>query len=468
MENTGVIGMQMAAVVLAAGEGKRMKSRRPKVMHEVLFKPMIDWVIDAAAQAGISRICAVTGPDNTLVGEHLAGRCETVVQPQRLGTAHAVMQAADFLRRVSPEDVVVLYGDVPLIGSDVIAQSYRQHKESGNALTVITAHADDPFGYGRIVRDGGGDVRAIVEQKDATDEEQRIEEINSGICWFRTDVLLRALAEVRSDNAQGEFYLTDTVGIVRGYGLKSGTFQLEDMTRVAGANDRVQLAQLNAVARDRVLERLMRDGVTVADSAGVLIGPDVRIGCDTVILPGTIITGRSVIGESCVIGPNSLIEDCELGDNIRFNASQAYRSKIEKGVTIGPFSHIRPGTTLHENVHIGDFVETKNSEIGAGTKVAHLTYVGDSDIGCRVNFGCGCVTSNYDGVHKYRTTVEDDAFLGCNTNLVAPVRVGKSAYTAAGSTITRDVPADALGVARSRQQNIEGWVTRRRPKKDGQ
>lgn len=460
--------MQKAAVVLAAGEGKRMKSRKPKVMHEVLFKPMIDWVIDAAAQADISQVCAVTGPDNTTVAEHLAGRCETVVQPQRLGTAHAVMQAADFLRREAPEDVVVLCGDAPFIGGDVIAQSYRKHKESGNALTVITAHADDPFGYGRIVRDGDGNVRAIVEEKDATADEKRIDEINSGAYWFRTDILLRALADVRCDNAQGEYYLTDTVAIVRGYGLKSGTCELADRTQIAGANDRIQLAQLNTIARDRVLERLMREGVTVADSAGVLIGPDVRIGCDTAILPGTIITGRTVIGEDCVVGPNSLLEDCELGDAVRFNASQAYRSKIGNGVTIGPFVHIRPGTTLHEGVHVGDFVEIKNSEIGIGSKVPHLTYVGDSDVGSHVNFGCGCVTSNYDGVRKYRTTVEDHAFIGCNTNLIAPVRVGKNAYTAAGSTITRDVPADALAVARSRQQNIEGWVTRRRPPKNGQ
>ena len=459
--------MRTAAVVLAAGKGKRMKSRRSKVMQEVLFKPMIDWVLDAVDRAGIESVCTVVGPDDNEVGEHLKGRCETVVQPERLGTAHAVRQAEAFLRREAPEDVLVLCGDAPFITPQVIADSYAHHRAEECALTVITANAPDPTGYGRIVRGSDRRVLRIVEQKDADARQLAIREINSGAYWFRTETLLRALPAIRNGNAQGEYYLTDAVAVVGASGEKTDGFAVEDMAVTAGANDRVQLAALNEIARRRVLQRLMReDGVSVPNDAGVLIGPDVRIGCDTEILPGTIIRGRTVIGEGCVVGPGSLIEDCTFGNGIRFNASQAYHSRIEDGVTVGPFVHIRPNTLLHEKVHVGDFVEIKNSEIGVGSKVPHLTYVGDSDVGSRVNFGCGCITSNYDGVKKYRTTVGDDAFIGCNTNLVAPVAVGRRAYTAAGSTITKDVPDDALGVGRARQQNIEGWVTRRRPPKD--
>lgn len=456
--------MRTAAVVLAAGQGKRMHSHRPKVMQEVLFKPMIDWVLDAVAGADIEGVCTVTGPDDGEVRDHLAGRSETVIQSERLGTAHAVRQAEVFLRQNGPEDVLVLCGDAPFIRPQVIADSYARHREKGCALTVITAKATDPTGYGRVLRGPDGCVRRIVEQKDATAPEREVDEVNSGAYWFRTQTLLDVLPAIRAENAQHEYYLTDAVALIAASGQKADGFPVTDMAVVAGANDRLQLAALNEAARRRVLEKLMReDGVSVPNDAGVMIGPDVRVGCDTHILPGTIIRGASVIGEECVIGPGSLIEDCTFGSRIRFNASQAYRSRLEDGVTVGPFVHIRPNTLLHEGVHVGDFVEIKNSEIGAGSKVPHLTYVGDSDVGSGVNFGCGCVTSNYDGVKKHRTRVEDNAFIGCNTNLVAPVTVGRGAYTAAGSTITKDVPENALGVGRSRQTNIEGWVTRCRP-----
>lgn len=459
--------MRTAAVVLAAGKGKRMNSRRPKVMQEVLFKPMIDWVLDAVAAAGVEGICTVTGPDDGEVREHLAGRSETVVQDERLGTAHAVRQAEVYLRREAPEDVLVLCGDAPFLHPEVIAAAYARHREKHCALTVITAKAPDPAGYGRVIRGADGRVLRIVEQKDATAAELAVDEINSGAYWFRTDALLRALPAITAENAQHEYYLTDAVAVIGAAGEKTDGFPVTDMAVAAGANDRVQLAALNETARRRIIERLMREnGVSVPSDAGVLIGPDVRIGRDTEILPGTILRGSTVIGEGCVVGPNSLVENCEFGSGIRFNASQAYSSRIEDGVTVGPFVHIRPNTVLHAGVHVGDFVEIKNSEIGEGSKVPHLTYVGDSDVGRKVNFGCGCVTSNYDGVKKYRTTVEDNAFIGCNTNLVAPVKVGRGAYTAAGSTITKDVPENALGVGRSRQQNIEGWVTRRRPPKE--
>lgn len=454
-----------AAVILAAGEGKRMKSAKPKVLAQVLFKPMIDWVLDAAETAGVGEMCVVAGHGADMLTEHIDGRCDVAIQERQLGTGHAVMQARNFLLSKVPEDVVILYGDVPAIDAVTIADSYSRHKAGGFAVTVITARVKEPFGYGRIVRGKDGGVKRIVEEKDASDEEKRINEVNSGVYWFKTGALLEALEKIGNDNSQGEYYLTDAVKAVCDAGLAAGVYELSDPSLMAGANDRAQLYALNCDARERIFASLMSQGVTITDKSGVTIGPDVTIGRDTVILPGTIVRGRTVIGEGCVIGPNSLIEDCKLENDIIFNASQAYKSRFASGVTVGPFSHIRPNTVVAEKVHIGDFVELKNSNIGVGTKVAHLTYVGDSDVGKRVNFGCGCVTVNYDGVHKHRTKIGDDAFIGCNTNLIAPVEVGDRAYTAGGSTITKNVPADTLAVARSRQENKEGWVTRKRSKK---
>lgn len=455
------------AVILAAGEGKRMKSDMPKVLHEVLFKPMIDWVVDSAKGAGIDGICVVTGHGGEKVEAHLRGRgvdCEFAVQSEQLGTGHAVKQAADYIEREKPDDVLILCGDAPFVSSGIIKASYFEHKKAENAVTVLSAEAEDPKGYGRIVRNDAGDVVSIVEEKDATPEQRKITEINAGAYWFKTSALLEALSKLDNNNAQGEYYLTDTVSILAGMGLQGGTFCV-DMKYTSGANNRKQLFELNKIARSIIFDKLFDEGVSIVDDSGVLIGPDVKIGPDTTILPGTIIKGSTTIGSGCVIGPNSLIEDCVIADNVVFNASQARRSTIEKGVTIGPFSNIRPDCVIGENVHIGDFVEVKNSHIGVGTKVAHLTYVGDSDVGGGVNFGCGVVTVNYDGTKKSRTTILDNAFIGCNTNLVAPVTVGNGAYTAAGSTITKDVPDGALAVARSRQENIEGWAVKKLGKK---
>ncbi|HEX3026190.1 MAG TPA: bifunctional UDP-N-acetylglucosamine diphosphorylase/glucosamine-1-phosphate N-acetyltransferase GlmU [Clostridia bacterium] len=453
-----------AALILAAGEGKRMKSAKAKVLHEVLFKPMLDWVSDSVLESGIEEICIVTGHLSEQVEEHIGGRFSTVRQTERLGTAHAVLQAKNFLLANGIRDVVILCADAPFVGSDVLKESYALHKSSQNAVTVITAETEDPYGYGRILRDGEGNVCRIAEEKDATSEEKSIREINSGAYWFEVSALLDAIARIKNKNAKGEYYLTDAVALLAEAGRKCGAVR-SDMSVTAAANDRRQLMELNAKARRAALDRLYEEGVSIVDESGIIVGPDVKIGRDTTLLPGTILRGKCVIGQGCVIGPNSLIDSCEFGDEVVFNASQAYRSKIGSRATIGPFVHIRPNSVLHEKVHVGDFVEIKNSEIGEGTKVPHLTYVGDSDVGGGVNFGCGCVTVNYDGVSKSRTKVGDGAFIGCNTNLVAPVEVGKNAYTAAGSTITRDVPENALAVARSRQQNLEGWVTKKRPAK---
>jgi bifunctional UDP-N-acetylglucosamine pyrophosphorylase/glucosamine-1-phosphate N-acetyltransferase len=457
--------VKAAAVILAAGEGKRMKSKEPKVLHEVLFKPMIDWVTDAIKVAGIDEICVVAGYAHRKLETHLKASCSIAIQTERLGTGHAVLQAKDFLLKTEPEDVVILCGDAPFIDGEIIDAAYEKHITENNAVTVITTNAKNPFGYGRIVRKDGN-VTNIVEEKDATDDEKQITEINSAAYWFKTSSLLVALAELKNDNVQGEYYLTDTIEIISEKGYNCGSFMLEDYGLIAGANDRKQLAALNTYARRIKLDCLYECGVTITDESGVTVGPDVTVGSDTTILPGTILKGKTKIGSFCVIGPNSLIDNCEIANNVVFNASQAYSAKIADYVTVGPFSHLRPNTDLREKVHVGDFVEIKNSVIGEGTKVSHLTYIGDSDIGKKVNFGCGCVTTNYDGIAKHRTKVGDNAFIGCNTNLLAPVEVGESAYTAAGSTITKNIPPYALAVARSRQENIEGWVTLKRPKKD--
>lgn len=462
MANTGVL-------VLAAGEGTRMKSGLPKTLHEVLFKPMLDWVLDAAEAAGVGDSCVVTGFSRERLEEHLAARrgadgpaCRVCVQRERRGTGDAVRAAGEFLDALGDcADVLVLCGDAPFISADTIRGSLAQHRAMGAAATVITARAENPAGYGRIVRAENGGVTAIVEDRDACPEQKKIDEINSGEYWFQVGALKEALGKIGTGNAKGEYYLTDVLAVLVREGLPCGGFET-DMSVAAAANDRAQLAALNETARRAVLRRLMENGVSVPCADGVMVGPDVTVGADTVLLPGTVLRGKTVIGSGCVFGPNSLAEDCTFGDGVVFNASQAYRSRVGDGVTIGPFAHLRPNTVLAEKVHVGDFVELKNSSIGVGTKVPHLTYVGDSDVGAGVNFGCGCVTVNYDGVNKHRTAVGDHAFIGCNTNLIAPVRVGNNAYTAAGSTITRDVPDDALAVARSRQQNKEDWVKRRR------
>ena len=454
--------MNRCAVILAAGQGKRMKSAGPKAMCRVLLKPMIDWVIDAVRGAGIEDICVVTGYGGEQLCAHLPEGIVTVRQEQQLGTGDAVRAAAEFIGRRGGS-VVVLNGDAPLIDSGTLREAFEKHTQEGNSVTVISARVDNPYGYGRIVIDHrDGSLARIVEEKDADEQEKGIYEVNSGAFWFDSADLLRSLEGLRGDNAQGEYYLTDTVAILRKAGKRAGVYSTANSSVVLGANDRAQLMELNQIAKRQVLAGLLADGVDIPCPDGVIIGPDVRIGRDTEILPNTILSGATVIGEGCVLGPNTTVEDSVIGSGVVLDNVKCERARVMDGADIGPFVHIRPNSEIGEKVHLGNFVEVKNSAVGEGTKVSHLTYVGDSDVGAHVNFGCGCVTVNYDGRAKHRTTIGDNAFIGCNTNLIAPVTVGENAYTAAGSTITEDVPAESLGIARARQVNKEGWVRRRK------
>lgn len=449
-----------SAIILAAGAGKRMKSKQPKVLCEVLFKPMLGWVLSSCEQAQISDICVVTGHGREQVEDYLDGRWDTAFQQEQKGTGHAVLCAEEFLKECRDGDVAILCGDAPFMDCDTLEQAYQEHRNSGNAVTVISATLEDPTGYGRILRDNGA-VVGIVEQKDATPEQAAVCEVNSGTYWFKADLLLQILYEIQPNNSQGEYYLTDAIRLLLEKGEKAGAFSATSPDVILGANDRKTLFHLNQIVREKILERQMEQGVEFVCTDGIIIGPDVTIGQGSLILPGTILRGQVSIGEDCVIGPNSLVQDSQVGDRSVINATQVNRSVIHEDVTIGPFTQIRPNSVIHHKVHIGDFVEVKNSTIGAGTAVAHLTYVGDSDVGKNVNFGCGVVTVNYDGVNKHRTTIGDDAFIGCNTNLVAPVTVGNGAYTAAGSTITKDVPEGALGIERGKQSNREGFAVRK-------
>lgn len=448
---------EKSAIILAAGDGKRMKSKYPKAMCEVLFVPMISWVLNWCNKSGINNICVVVGKDKEVIEGILPEGVEVVEQKERLGTGHAVMMAEDFIEKHVNDDIIVLYADAPFIDDKTILASLQQHREQHAQMTIISAQVDNPFGYGRIVRKSGM-VKAIVEEKDADDSIRNIKEINSGTYWFRGDFLRNSLKRIDCNNAQKEYYITDAAKIAGKMGKLVTAYKAKDKNVVLGANDRKGLLALNKIAKEMVIGKLLDEGVELVSDDGVVIGWDVKIGRDTKILPGTIIKGSVSIGEDCVIGPNTLIEDSVIGNGCTINSSQIYSSTVGNEVRIGPNSHLRPNSKVGDRVKIGNFVEIKNSTLGEKTSVAHLTYIGDSDVGKRCNFGCGSVMVNYDGHKKFRTTVGDDVFIGCNSNLVAPVVVEDGAYTAAGSTITNNVEKDALAIARARQVNKAGWA----------
>jgi len=447
------------AVVLAAGQGTRMKSDLYKVLHPVCGKPMVEHVIDHIRGLGISRIVTIVGHGAEMVEETLGEKSEYALQQEQLGTAHAVQQAERLIGDLDGTTLVVC-GDTPLIRSETMEALIAHHKATGAKATILTAYADDPTGYGRIIRGESGQVLRNVEQKDATPEEQQVTEINTGTYCFDNRTLFETLKKVNNNNTQGEYYLPDVVGILQSENALVSAYVTGDFSETLGINDRVVLAEAEHVMRRRIAEKHMRNGVTIINPESTYISAAAEIGRDTVLQPGTMIEGHTVIGNKCVIGPNSQIVDSVIGVNTIVHSSVVLSSRIGSATAIGPFAHIRPDSDLGDSVKIGNFVEVKKATLGEGSKVSHLSYIGDAKIGSHVNVGCGTITVNYDGKNKHLTTIEDDAFIGCNSNLVAPVTVGKGAYVAAGSTITKSVPESSLAIARARQENKEGYANK--------
>lgn len=445
------------AVILAGGMGKRMKSDKPKVLLEVLGKPMLQWVIDACNDAGISNICVVKGYGADMLDEYLLGSLRTVLQPERLGTGHAVSCASCFLEEFSDGNTLIACGDSPFIDPETIKSSLKLHIASKSAVTVITARLDNPRGYGRIIRSEDG-IEGIVEEKDCSDSQRKINEISSGCYWFNTKKLLEALPRLQRNNSQGEYYLTDTISILKSDGCVSQAYLSDNQDSVLGANDRAGLLKLNDIARMKVIFKHLEAGVELISTDAVTISPDVKIAPGAKILPGSMLMGKTIIGRDSVIGPNTRLLNVTVGERSTLDNVVATDSRVGSDAKIGPFVQLRPGSVIADKAHIGNFVEIKNSAIGKGSSVSHLTYIGDSDVGKNVNFGCGTVTVNYDGSVKSRCEIGDNAFIGCNTNLVAPVKIGEAAYTAAGSTITKDVPDGALAIERGTQVIKEDYA----------
>ncbi|MCC5894290.1 MAG: bifunctional UDP-N-acetylglucosamine diphosphorylase/glucosamine-1-phosphate N-acetyltransferase GlmU [Alkalibacterium sp.] len=452
------------AVVLAAGQGTRMKSKLYKVMHPVMGKPMVGHVVDQALEANMDKVVTVTGVGAETVQDYLGDKSEYVLQEQQLGTAHAVEQAGPILRNEEGTTLVIC-GDTPLLTKETLDSLMAHHEEAGAKATVLTAHADDPFGYGRVIRLEDGSVSKIVEQKDASEAEQAVQEINTGTYCFDNKALFAAIEKVDNNNSQGEYYLPDVMEILKNQSELISAYQLPNKEEALGVNDRVALALANKLMKKRINEKHMRNGVTFVDPEQTYIESDVVIGQDTVIEPGVYIKGHTVIGEDCIIGAHSIIENSEIGDEVVVKSSLIESSIMEKQSNIGPNSHLRPDAVIKEKAHIGNFVEVKKATVGKNTKVGHLTYVGDATLGENINLGCGTVFVNYDGKQKHHIEVGDNSFIGCNTNLIAPVTVESNTYIAAGSTITDNVPSEALAIARARQVNKEGYF-KKMPHKD--
>ena len=449
----------VAALILAAGKGTRMKSQLVKVLHPAAGRPMVDWAVAAARQAGGCPLVLVVGHQADAVREHFRG-CDdirTALQAEQLGTGHAVACAREALAGFEGT-LLILCGDTPLLRGDTLAGLLAQHQAGAAAVTVLTALLDDPSGYGRIVRDATGKVKRIVEQKDAAPDEQEIREVNSGIYCMDAAFVFSHVGGLTSDNAQGEYYLTDLLALAVEKGLGCQAVTVGDADEIMGVNDRAQLAEASRILRGRINRELMLSGVTLTDPSRCCIEAEVVIGADTTIHPDCFIGGRTVIGSGCLIEQGVSIRDCRIGENCHIKAGSVLEeSELHSDVAVGPMAHLRPGTVLHDHVKIGNFVETKKVVMGAGSKASHLTYLGDARIGSDVNIGCGTITCNYDGVNKHRTEIGDRVFIGSDVQLVAPVTVGSNSLVAAGTTVTVDVPPDSLAIARVPQVNKEGW-----------
>jgi bifunctional UDP-N-acetylglucosamine pyrophosphorylase/glucosamine-1-phosphate N-acetyltransferase len=447
-------------LILAAGEGTRMKSDTPKVLHPICGRPMIRWPIRAAQEAGAGRIVVVDGPQRRLA-DALPEGVEVAVQEEPNGTGDAVRSASDHIGR--DDTVLILMGDVPLLTSEAIEGLAGAHEQSGAAATMATMELEDPTGYGRVVRASDGSVERVVETKtpgDATPEEEAIREVNTGIYAFAGGDLLDALGRLNADNAQGELYLPDVLPLLRADGELVAAHIVTDPTLTLGVNNRVDLARVRALAQARIHRDHGLAGVTIVDPGSTVVEADVEIGRDTVVEPGTFLRGATRVGERCAIGPLTTVIDSVVGDEARIVHSYLNGAELGPNALVGPFAYLRPGARLRARAKAGTFVEIKNSELGEGTKVPHLSYIGDADIGPGSNVGAGTITANYDGANKHRTTIGRGVRVSVHTSLVAPVTLGDGAYTGAGSVITEDVPAGALGIARERQQNLEGYAER--------
>lgn len=458
---------QVVGVVLAAGQGKRMRSRHPKVLHPLAGKPMIEYVVAALREAGVEEQVIVIGHQGESVRQALGEGYRYAYQDPPRGTGDAVLKAEAALPATA-DTLLVVCGDTPLLQAETLRRLFEQHLAAGAQATLLTAHRDDPAGYGRVIRGADGRVLAVVEEQDAGTAELAVQEVNTGIYCFAREALFSALREVGTDNAQGEYYLPNALAVLVRRGARVAALEAA-AEETMGINSRADLAAATAVLRRRINAALMTGGVTLVDPATTYVDATVEVGRDTILHPGTFLQGQTVVGEECEIGPFTTVRASRLGNHVVVQYAVVVESEVGDGCQIGPFAYLRPGTRLAARVKVGDFVEIKKCEIGEGTKVPHLTYLGDAVVGRGVNIGAGTITCNYDGERKWPTFIEDEAFIGSNTNLVAPVRVGRGAVVGAGSTITKNVPPGSLGVARSRQANIAGWPAkkgRKRAEKD--
>lgn len=444
--------MEKYVVVLAAGKGTRMKSKLYKVLHKVCGKTMVEHVVDAAQGVNPAEIVTIVGTGAGDVEKVLADKSKFAFQEKQLGTGDAVMTAHEELGDKDGATLVVT-GDTPLFTTDTFNELFKYHAEKGNAATVLTAKAPNPFGYGRIIRDDQGNVLRIVEQKDGKPEELKVKEINTGVFCFDNKKLFEALKHVNNDNAQGEYYLTDVLEILRNSGERVGAYKMPDFSESLGVNDRIALAQATKTMQRRINELHMRDGVSFIDPDTAYIDADVKIGNDTVIEGNVVIKGNTEIGSDCYITSGSRIVDSKIGNNVTVTSSTVEEAEMDDNTDIGPNSHLRPKAIIRKGAHIGNFVEIKKAEIGENTKVGHLTYVGDATLGKDINIGCGTIFSNYDGVKKFHTNVGDHAFIGAGSTLIAPINVADHAFIAADTTVTKDVNKYDMAIGRGRQVN---------------
>jgi len=457
-----------AVVILAAGMGTRMKSSLTKVLHPINGKPVICYPLEMLSKLKPEKTVLVIGHQAEDVMKAVNGfDCQCVIQDKQLGTAHAVKCAEETLKNFSG-DVLVINGDTPLLSIETVLDILKKHKTSGNSAKILSLKTKNPFGFGRIVRDAGGSLVCIVEEKDASESEKLIGEVSTGVYVFRSDFLFPALSEVKADNAQSEYYLPDVIQIALHKSKQVGLVQVVDGDEVLGINNRCQLAEVSEIVRKRIVRHWMMEGVTVIKPDTTFIGDEVTIETDTVLYPMVFLQGKTKIGSKCTIGPGTRITDSSIASGVLVRSySEILESVVEEDVTIGPFAHLRPGSVIRKKAKIGNFVESKKSEIGEGSKVSHLSYIGDTDIGKDVNIGAGTITCNYDGIHKHRTVIEDGVFIGSDTQLVAPVTVKSGSIVAAGSTVTRTVPQDSLAISRTRQENKKEWAAKWKKVKSG-